>query len=234
MPSSPVLTVVDSENGSGAVATIAGSTVGSTNTVRVQLDGTTTWASAGSRAGDGAVNLTLAKGYYWAKCDSVVGAESAVSNVARLPITDAVDSVHGRSADAIRAAIIALSLPEIGSRVYRQMLPTETVVQMPCVVVWFNDAEQVLGGSNNRDDVGYLVHVGIMDRKLTSPAVMPDKYLSWRQRIMRKVRFQRMTNVPEVYTVQPQPEKVIDEKYPAYDFLVTAMTFICVSREVRG
>ncbi len=232
-PAVPVLSVADSQDGSHAVATVAGSTAGSTNQISVQLDGQSTWTAAGSRVGDGTVSLTLAKGYYWAKCDSTLNSQSSASNIVRLTITDANDSVHGRSANAIVAGIQALNLPNCKG-VYRQMLPDENVIQVPCVIVYFNDGEQILGGTNARDDIGYPVVVAIVDRKLDNLGVMPDWVISWRQRIMRKFRNQPLATVPEIYTVTPVPAKVIDENLPKYLWFVSAFSLVCVSREGRG
>ncbi len=234
-PNVPTLAATDSQDGSHATATVTGSTAGSTNTISVQLLTGNTWSSAGSRVGDGTVNLTLAKGYYWAKCDSVIaGPQSAVSNVVLLPITDLNDSVHARAADAIQAAIISLALPEVGNRVYVQTLPDENQISFPCVSIWFNDAEKILGGTNARDDIGYPVHVAWLNRKLDNLGAKPSRYLLSRQTVARKIRNQILASVPEVYTVEWEPSKVVDEKLPAYNYFVGAMTFICVSREVRG
>jgi hypothetical protein len=233
MPLVPLLTVVDSADGGSAVATIGGSTPGSMNTVSVNQDGSATWTVAGSRTGDGTVALTLAKGYYWAKCDSVVAAESVVSNVARLPVTDADDSVHLRAAAALQARYAALSMPLLKG-IHVHGLPDENVVKFPCVILWFSDPEQILGGTNLRDDVGYPIRVGLMDRKLTALSTVPEWALSYRQRMMRASRFQRLAGVPEIYTTAVSPELVIDEKLPWFDFLVSGFTVMPVSREVRG
>lgn len=233
-PPAPTLAVTDNADGTGGVATISGSDPGSTNAVSVQLVGSTSWTAAGSRAGDGTVNLALAKGYYWVRVVSTLNSQTSTSNVAYLPVTDAADSVHVRASQAIQALVQALSLDGTEARVYRQTLPDENAMEFPAVCVWFNDGEQILTGTNARDDIGYPVHCAIVDRKTSALSVPPDQYLKWRQRIMRRVRHQPLAGVPEVYTVTVVPNLVIDEKLPAYDYLVTAWTFICVSREARG
>jgi len=234
MPAVPTLTVTDNADGSGAVATVAGSTVGSTNVVSVQTYDGLTWTAAGTRTGDGTLALALAKGYCFAKCDSSLSGQNVVSNVVRCPVTDANDSVHARAAEYIRSNLATLSLGGAEQNVKRMTLPTEEVMTFPGVIVWFNDGEQIIGGSNNRDDIGYPVHVAIVDQKLTSLSIPPDQYLLYRQRCIRKIRNQPMAGIPEIMTVQVQPSLVVDEKLPAYDYFVTAWTFICVSREVRG
>jgi|GEM_PF-3866914 len=82
-PASPTLALVDKADGSGAVATISGSTPGATNTVYTASwggVGTLTWTARGSRAGNGTVDLSLPPGIYLAYVVSVLDGQ-AVSPV---------------------------------------------------------------------------------------------------------------------------------------------------------
>ncbi len=234
MPSVPTLTVTDNGDGTGAVATIAGSTPGSSNAVNIQADSATTWTVAGIQPSDGTVAIAQPRGYYWAYCQSLLGPVSVVSNVVRFAITNFDDSVHDRSADAIVAKLLTLSMPLINGRIYKQMLPDENVVEFPCVIVHYNKGEQYLGGTNIRDDIGYPLSVLICDRKLTNLGTMPGWITSYRQRMQRALRNVKLVGVPEIYNVLIEPDAVVDEKLPMYQYFVSGFTVICVSREVRG
>lgn len=104
-PAAPTLSV------SGTTATIAGSTAGSTNvlTVSLAVAGTGfTWATEGSRTGDGDIALTLDAGYYWGIVTSTTADGSAVSNLVYFRIGDFSGDLDHSPADIVRYLLIAL------------------------------------------------------------------------------------------------------------------------------
>jgi uncharacterized protein DUF3168 len=104
-PPMPTLTITDHGDGTGATATISGSTAGSTNTVDVvglASNGSLNWTNGGSRAGDGTVALALADGHYLAVAVSTLSAlDSAPSNAYEFSVTG------GATQPSIRAALYA-------------------------------------------------------------------------------------------------------------------------------
>lgn len=91
-PATPVLSVVDQRDGTGATATISGADVGATETVYVAAlagtPGNLGFASVGSRSGDGDVDLALADGAYIAYClSTLAGLVSAPSNEVGFRVT---------------------------------------------------------------------------------------------------------------------------------------------------
>lgn len=88
----PLLTVADNGDDSGAIATISGSSIGTTNTVRVaaftRTARTLAWSDGGSRSGDGAVALSLAAGVeYLAIVISELGDMIEVSDLVGFAVT---------------------------------------------------------------------------------------------------------------------------------------------------
>lgn len=74
-PATPALAVADNGNGTGATATITGSTPGSTNTVfaaPIAYSGDLSWTNCGSRSGDGTLSLAIADGRYIGRVDSTL------------------------------------------------------------------------------------------------------------------------------------------------------------------
>jgi len=104
-PATPTLSV------SGTTATIAGSTAGSTNTIEVLSPalGTLAWTSAGSRTGDGTVDLSaLAAGTYLAVCQSTLaGLPADVSNAWEFVIA-------GSGSPSVRAALYSYLSSDAG------------------------------------------------------------------------------------------------------------------------
>lgn len=89
-PATPTLSVRDNADGTGATATITGSTAGSANavdTVRIGTGGTLVWTSH-NRTGDGTLALPLANGQYLAiVSSSLAGATAAPSNAYQFGVT---------------------------------------------------------------------------------------------------------------------------------------------------
>jgi len=106
-PATPVLSVADNGDGTGAVATVSGSSAGSTNTVYaapIAAQGTLAFAAGGSRAGDGAIDLTLANGDYVVFALSVLGGlPSLPSNFVALWATGGASS-YGDTFDDLLVA----------------------------------------------------------------------------------------------------------------------------------
>lgn len=91
-PAAPTLAIADNGDGTGGVATITGSTAGSTNTVfGRRLDGAriAAWTDLGNRVGDGTVALALTPGDYLFYVLSQTGAGTAASNLVHAQLTDA-------------------------------------------------------------------------------------------------------------------------------------------------
>lgn len=91
-PNTPTLALADNADGTGAVATISGSSPGSSNAVYTSPvpsgSGALTWSLGGTRTGDGNVSLSLADGYYLAYClSTLAGLPSEPSNQVSLRTT---------------------------------------------------------------------------------------------------------------------------------------------------
>jgi hypothetical protein len=137
----PTLSLVDNENGTGAVATISGSTAGSTNSVYTArwfggfVNGAFTLA--GSRTGDGTISLSLPDGYHWGYVLSTkAGEESVVSAMVGFRTTSGDESLWQQCLDAIVAKIQAIGLSGIPSeQVYPCKIPLDRDTIKPCCLV---------------------------------------------------------------------------------------------------
>jgi hypothetical protein len=119
---------------------------------------------------------------------------------------------------------------------YWQLQPDTTVMDLPCGVFWINDQEQPRNHSNRSDLIGYPVHWAAADRGIGPEDETPDDFLKLREVTADALMNQRLdlTIVPESHPVEWVPEKVLDEKLPAYEYLFSAMTFICWCKRARG
>lgn len=146
-------------------------------------------------------------------------------------------STHERCADAIVAGITALKtagLLEGCEGVHKHLLPVPDVIKRPAVVVWFNDAEELAGGTNLRDLIGYPVHVALVTLLPGGLKDVPSVLLEWRRIIAKRFRNQRLTAVAENEIVEWRPEKIVDVRQPHFEYLQMAMSFICWCKETRG
>lgn len=116
-PTAPLLSI----NPSGTVATVTGSTAGSTNTLYVTpafgLPGSYTWSAAGSRSGNGTINFTLTNGFYWGVINSGLGGQVSTSNLVFFQVGTLRQTLTHTPAEIIRKAIVDLgygTMPSAG------------------------------------------------------------------------------------------------------------------------
>lgn len=164
-PNTPTLTVADNGDGTGAVATVAASSAGSTNTVYTAPWSTAgnnlTWTAATSRTGDGTVALALADGFYVARVESMLAGLPAVQGATwDEPLFQVTGGATFNSvAAALAAKLVTIlqgmagtSLPGIGTNSIRRRktaylndfsgiipLPADKQFSLPALVVCYFD-----------------------------------------------------------------------------------------------
>lgn len=221
----------------GATAAVSGS-AGGANTVYVQrVDGTAigggNWALGGTRTGDGAVSLSLAKGYYFAYCQT---GTTAASPPVYFAVTDGLDAVATRCRRAIKATVQLVDLP-CTANVYERWDERDRFgPRYPCVVLSTEGLQETeLPYTQGLDDVGRPTQVLICDGG-TGPfdTRRQDTYESWRQALMRPFRRLRLAGVPEVKWCEVEPGRILAES--ALKGLVVVSSFVIRTRtrEPRG
>jgi hypothetical protein len=243
----PTLSVADNEDGTGAVATIADSTSGTTNNVYcgpwTGLAGDVTFTAEGSRLDDGTVSLSLDVGSYFAYVLSVLGTDTIVSNLVRFDVTDAdIDSVYWDCLVAVRDRIAALALPGSPSVVIRKIgidsnLGLGKDVTLPAVLVIPRfEVMNPTAGTNEQDDVAYDIWVVIVeaDNREITLAHNLDRRLAQRELIAREFRNQRLSGVDTVFTCSVQPADVTIKDAWGNNLFASAQLLRFMSRETRG
>ena len=238
----PMLTIVDNEDGTGAVATISGSASNSTNTVYVAkvegILGQLTFTSGGSRTGDGTVNLAITKGFYFAKVDSMLTtAKTTVSDFVYFAVTTGEDEIHERILQAVVARINLLSLDGIAGGIHVRTLPDYNLPGLfPYVLCTIEgeleDNEESLSAL---DEVVYPVRVMMFDTRGKDTAEKRSKRFQWRRRIRQAFLNQRLTGVSEVFDCDVQMKVIVDPPtLELYDKLVGGLVLKFRVRETRG
>ena len=239
----PTLTVVDNEDATGVVATIAGGDAGATNTLYRQNVsgelGSGTWTSSGFRTGSGTISVSLpTRGFYWWYVLSALAGESVVTNLAYEPVTDGEDAVITRAIAAIVSRLQLLNLTDIESNVVARPLSDDlSLPTCPCCVVCEEPTPpQYVGGTNARDDIGYPIQVLFMTSDGLGANSPVDKYRLWRQQAERAFRSQRLPGLAESgLACSIEPLKTLDPSRPlAYEKMVSGFTIRVFTREVRG
>jgi hypothetical protein len=244
----PVLAIVDHGDDTGATATIALSETEAINTVYVQrFSGETTvpaWQSAGTRSGNGDVQLDLPAGHYFAYVASSSDAITMVSTVAYFVVTDGVEALHARCLDAVQARIRALALSGLQhDRVIVQKFPLErnvtgeSGVGLPAIVVSPRRAAMPpTVGTNHFDDVHYDVQVSIFDRDNQEPTLEAnlDRQLLWREQIARAFRNQRLVGVPQIINAEVDPTDELSKDGWKHQLMISTLLVRFTSRETRG
>lgn len=231
-PSTPALAIVDDEDGTGATATVSLADGGTTNTVYVcpidsEFD-TGAWVSAGSRSGNGVVNLNIDPGYYFGYVLSSNGDGTAASTPEFFVVTTGEDCVHFRILEAVVARLLVLNLDGIAdanivlrNRASDRFIGTGKDVEFPAIVVAIpqgSETTNVTSGTVFGDDTGYPVLVVILDSYPESLEPQSN-HLKWREQIMRAFQNQRLPGVSEVMYGQDEPGVIVSPTdWPAGTF----------------
>ena len=191
----PRLTILDNRDGSGAVATIYGSTAGSTNTVyTTRFGGDVTsinFQSAGNRTGDG--NLSIAEpttGRYYAYVHSTLGGSDAVSGIVGFAVSndgDLDDEFHYACCQAVQQQIQALGLPNIDNdKVVILKLPFRAIAKVGAHgIIVTPQSETRQPADDARDLVGYRIQVTFFQASNQDLEANLRDFLVWRERVSK-------------------------------------------------
>lgn len=236
------LSVADSQDGTGGVATVAGADPGTPVAVYRALfrgaEGAFAWEAAGSRTGDGTVALAgPARNYWlWYAAGTVAGSPALTAPVLQA-LTDATyQAVRTRAAQAIADRLALLGLADIpADRVYLVVSPKDAATTVPGAVV-FRDPlpDQDLSVLNARDDVGMGFQVVFQDASRGERGAPVAKWDRWYEQACRAFRNQRLPGLPENTVCRVEPAKTMSPDDRVYLSMVSALTVRVVTREPRG
>jgi hypothetical protein len=190
-----MLTLSYVDDGDGAATVTIGGTGGAAVTLLASqwsgsLGASAAWSEAGTRAGDGEIEIELATGYHWLL--AITASDRSNPVYARLAST--AESTWDRVLDHVVTRIQALDLPGIGSRVVRHKWPDATRFvsyeanvpsTLPAVIVAGIGGEQILNEYNQADVVGYRVAVILFDDDRRDQTLNFSRNTQWRESILR-------------------------------------------------
>lgn len=227
------LSVVDAADGTGATATISGSSGGSNTVYTQSVDGVIgagSWSLGGTRTGDGAVTLSLAKGYYFAYC--LTG--STLSGLSYFGVTDGLDPVPDRCFAAVKSRLQLLNL-DCTVRVYDYTFAADPAVKHPCTLLTTEGTRQTDEAAlNGRDDWGHEIRVLIRDSGVAFDEAMKARFRLWRQAITRAFQNQRLPGVIESVRCKVSPGPLLRQVPDLKRVAESELTVRCICREVRG
>lgn len=235
------LTITDNKDGSGGVATIAGSPVGSTNQLFSSVfDGKhvqQTPTLVGSRVGDGIIVL-IAQGYFHYLLLNQTSGEYALNLAALTDEADA-EGMHYRILKDVEVVVNSLNLVP-NTFVVKKWLPhvdENQSVKTPAIIISpYPSPEAFPGLLTGKDDISYPTLVSIVTEKqpLDYTANL-NRNLMWREKIMSAFRFQALPGVHEVFNCIPQPLAIIEPAvFHLTDYMYHGCVFQFIARQLRG
>lgn len=237
------ITVTDNGDDTGAVATVAGSTALTTNTIYTQrIDGElgatwNTWTNTESRIGDGSVALDLAAGHYFVHVSNLNGSTTTVSPVQYATVTTGEESIHYRCALAAQSRIRLIGLDGMDEdNVIVRKVPTDRDTARPCVLLstFGTETQPPTAGTNIRDDVGYPVLCSFVFADQHTVQQNHNKLLKWREQINRAFHNQRLPGVSEIIYGVVQPAQIVDLPAWLIGKFHSSMILRFTSRHSRG
>ncbi len=238
------LAIADSADGTGGVATVSGTGGASTVTLYkaafTGAMGALTWASAGTRTGDGTITLAspspIALGFYQWTVTSLLSGTTTFASVYQ-NLTDATTAVLRRVLAAVATRIKSLDLAGVSDTlVMEQWMPQVIKGQTePVVYICPGQRESFPGTLTGRDDVGLPVMVTFVWPANGDTTALLAAATLWRDRVLKAFRFQRLPGVDEVINCLPEPGAIFDEgRFTRANQGVSALGLRFISREARG
>lgn len=239
------LTVTDTGDGTGGTATVSGTNPAATNTLyRASFDGQMgahTWASTGSRTGDGTIAIAspspVPLGFYLWRLDSLLAGVTTVYT-AYQNLTTPEQSLLYQILIAVGIRVRSLGLSGLASAdVLERWIPRVRPDQQtpPKVIVCPWEKETFPGVLTGRDDVGIPVMVAITSPGNDDETRDLNKLTLWRQRIERSLSFQRLPGVDRVINCLPEPGQIIGlEAFLRANLIFSALAFRFITRLPRG
>jgi hypothetical protein len=240
------LSIVDNADGSGATATVAGSTVGTVNYVSTSaFDGESgpsgAWVATNHRTGDGTLLLDLDVGYYFA----VLNNEGVLTPVTYFGVSDGMNSVYLECLRAAQARIRLLALPDVASSsVVVKKIPIDRLIKqspsalpLPCILLTpRRETMDPKQGVTSKDDVVYQVLCSMLAADNQEPTLEAnlDRQLYWRERIAKAFRNQRLPGVDSIVISSVEPQDVVVPRLWTNNVMGSGLVLKFTSREPRG
>lgn len=243
----PTIRLTDNADGTGCVCTVSGSTTGSTNAIyAAQWAGGfvgQSYASYGSRTGDGTVSLSLGPGYWFIYCKSTkTGQDGANSLVGGVRVTDGEEALWFQCLDAIVAKLQTLSLqpPWQSDRIVSQKFPWNRAllkadIREGIYVTPLND--QYAQRTNQSDDWGLGCQITVVQATNQHLTNGLSAAMLCRQQIVNallpKAGEAVLAAVPEVLNLIIEPGPAIDPAAFQLQYDVGAIVARCIVRQTR-
>ncbi len=230
------LAISDATTGTGGTATVAGSNVASTNTLyKATWSGSTgalTWASVGSRTGDGTIAIASTAGFFLFRLDNLLTGVTTICTTYQ-PLTDATtQAMLYRAMVAAKVRVDGLAL---GVTTSVRWMPRKKIDEGTIIAVCPVNSETFPGVMTTQDDIGLPFAVVVMDPSNQDPTLNLNRNLLWRQRILSALRYQRLAGVAEGFIVQPEPAMIVNPgMFDAENLTFSPLFFRLITRTVRG
>lgn len=233
-------TVVDNEDGTATV-TLSGSETGAENEVYVRRWGlsllSSAWSLAGSRTGDGDVEIDVAPGLYWLYVLSAANGSSAATSPFGFRATDGEDALHYQCAEAVVDSILALSLSDdyTEDTVRAMELPWSAFREIGAKGIIVTPIREELESENNQeDDIAYRVQVSFLESSQQN-LVLDKAPLLVRERVVRAFSEIKLPgDIPGHYFVEVVPGPVVVPEAVTAEYRVGAIMLHCHCRVDRG
>lgn len=227
------LSIRDHGDGSGVLATVSGSSGGTVTVSRsaVGVASQGAYIDAGTRTGNGTLNIA-GRGYYWWKATEGVNVSVPVYQ----PATEEGDSTYDRCMTMAHDRIVALALPGEPS-VFRYDCRQDANVVYPAIQLFcVGQAEEDTGGTNQDNDIAYLIGCAIADRRASETSENMPRFMCWRQMARDAFHFvpHGDLRVPELKITKVRfGPMVIPPPTAGVEYREGMFTIVCECRETR-
>lgn len=234
-----IISFSDNADGTGGVVTVSGTASSAVNKLYVsQFTGSNrsrTFELAGTRVGDGTIAVALTTGPFIASLASATDVDVEFTDPLIFRVTDGELPLHERVCEAIREFMLSLALPgwptdpELHQYVKIGAKLSELINGKNSIVLYVPGQETIESASNSDSTFSYPVDVMLHIKSGNTVKANIRDIMRSREISSLSIKAEPLPDVPEIHTVNVQPNILIDPAKWALNYDVSVLTFIALT-----
>lgn len=234
-----MITFADSGNGTGGVVTVSGTSSSAINKLYISRfagsNRSRTFELAGTRTGDGTIAVATSTGPFLAILTSATAVEIEFTDPIVFRVTDSEVPLHYRVCEAIREFMLDLALPALPTDPDLHVIAKvgakfkELIGNNDAIVFYIPTQEGIESASNSDSTVSYPVDVVMHVKSGNTLRANIREIMLSREIAAFSLRAEPLPDLPEIHTVNVQPNLLIDVSKWALNYDVSVITFVALT-----
>lgn len=234
-----MITFADNGDGTGGVVTVSGTGGSAINRLYIsRFAGTNrsrTFELAGTRTGDGTITVAAETGPFLAMLTSATESDIEFTDPIVFRVTNSEVPLHYRVCEAIREFMLDLALPALPTDPELHVIAKvgakfkELIGNNDSIVFYIPSQEVLEFASNSDSTVSYPVDVVIHIKSGNTLRINIREIMLSREIAAFSLKAEPLPDLPEIHTVNVQPNILVDPSKWALNYDVSVITFVALT-----